>query len=83
MDNIELSSSSSSEDSEPFDDRGWSGIISNPRRNRLLALLGCGLMLIGFYLPIFSMPPVGDLYYLRRADGIMEFLFSLWPFSLV
>ena len=78
MDNIELSSSSSSEDSEFFDDRGWSGIISNPRRNRLLGLLGSGLMLIGFYLPIFSMPPVGDLYYLRRADGIFVFIMAIF-----
>jgi hypothetical protein len=74
MDNIELSSSSeSSEDSEPYDER-WSGIIRNSRRNRLLGLLGCGLMLIGFYLPIFSMPTVGDLNYLKRPDGILVFV---------
>jgi hypothetical protein len=75
MDNIELSSSS--EDSEPFDER-WSGIISNPRRNRLLGLLGCGLMLIGFYLPIFSIPTVGDLNYLRRPDGILVFIMAIF-----
>jgi hypothetical protein len=67
MDNIEPSPSS--EDSEFFDER-WSGITSNPRRNKLLGLLGCGLLLIGLYLPIFSVPIVGDVNYLRRADGI-------------
>src|SRR5688572_29921058 len=74
MDINELSSSS--EDDEPFDERG-PVFVYNRRRNRLLGLLGCGLMLIGFYLPIFSMPIVGNDYYLRRPDGIIVFTVAI------
>jgi hypothetical protein len=35
-------------------------------------------MLIGFYLPIFSIPTVGDLNYLRRPDGIIVFSMAIF-----
>jgi len=48
-------------------------VTSNQRKKRLLGLLGCGLLIIGVFLPIISMPIVGSFNYIHngRGDGII------------
>lgn len=73
MDIVELSSPST--DPKPIDNdlADDAEITSNKSRKRLLGLLGCGLLIIGVFLPIVSMPIVGGVNYLHngRGDGII------------
>ncbi len=73
MDIIELSSPSANSESVDNSFAHNEEITSNQGRKRLLGLLGCGLLIIGVFLPIVSMPIVGNINYLRngRGDGII------------
>lgn len=73
MDIIDISSQSAGSQRPDAGSGGRVEIFSSQRKKRLLGFLGCGLLIIGVFLPIISMPIVGSVNYIHngRGDGII------------